>query len=177
MMPSGVRLRREWAHPGNRVNEKSGVEARLPGLQVNMAQQRSLLPIVKQPRMGKPRSSCIDKEARADRHLPGRGVIVAQHMRQDVILYLGRPAALERADPGGRVNEEAGAQRHLPGRQVIMAQHARQNVVHQSIMAAAHGVLYERARVCLALIVADVNLHGSRCESTSLASEKGLMQA
>ena len=56
-----------------------------------------------------------------------------------------------------------------------MAQHARQDVVHQSIMAAAHGILYERARVCLALIVADVNLHGSRCKLTSLASEKVLL--
>ena len=69
-----------------------------------MPQQRSPLPIVKQPSMGKSRSSRIDKKARADRHLPGQGVIAAQHMRQDVILYLGRPAALEWADPGGRVN-------------------------------------------------------------------------
>ena len=80
--------------------------------------------------------------------------------------------ALEWADPGGCIDEEAGAQGHLPGRQVIVAQHAAQDVIHQPVMAAAHGVLYERAGVRLTLVVPNLHLRSGSTVMQDLTQRK-----
>lgn len=80
-----------------------------------------------------------------------------KRLLQKEIIRHQDPCLLKWADQGGQADQDGGAKRKLPRVHLLLVRYCRQNVVRQDVAAAAHRVLYERARVRLTAVPFEVD--------------------